>query len=464
MQVIVDKLLNIPIFQGLPIEQIEWLASQAKLVTFAKGERILKQGDPIDALHIITSGCCELRIERNGNLQRFQEMRAGEVTGALPYSRGKTALGEVLVREDSEVILVPRSCFPEMIRSQYELTERMVHTLTSRVRDFTKVQQFNEKLVALGKIAAGLAHELNNPSAAVLRSASELKKHLAHLPDKFKKVIKIQMNDQQVDVVNNLLFGKVNQSSPEMLSLMDRTDKEDEIAEWLEEHGIEDAYDFAPDFVEFGMEIDDLDTVAEQIEEEKDLEPVFQWLENVLTTEKLVREIEEASNRISDLVSSIKIYSHMDRSTDKQDTDVHVGIINTLKILKHKFKKNNVQLQKGFQDQLPTIKAMPGELNQVWTNLIDNALDAMEKGGGDLTINTYQENEFVKIEVVDSGEGIPPDIQTRIFDPFFTTKDIGKGTGVGLDVVHRIISQHRGDIKVNSEPGNTKFTVCLPIE
>ena len=382
MHDLIQKLNNVPTFKDLPENQIKWLAEKGEVMHLNPGDFVFRKGDEVAHLLVVFSGKYEIRIEQNGQFRLFSEMVPGSVTGALPYSRAKIGIAQGLVLEATEIYMLNKSYFEDMIHTHYELTERLVHTLTNRVRDFTKQQQMNEKMVALGKIAAGLAHELNNPSSAVVRSASELKQHLGLLPDKFKSVVRIRMNEEQIDAVNDVLFSKLNEGIKNKLSLMERTEKEDEIADWLEEKSVEDAYELAADFVEFGIDIQDLEKVDAEIDQEEDLFPVINWMNNMLVTEKLVQEIEEASKRISDLVSSVKIYTHMDKSPEKQLVDIHEGILNTLVILKHKFRKNNVDFVKIFQDELPQVNIFVSEMNQVWTNLIDNALDAMEDNGG----------------------------------------------------------------------------------
>ncbi|MDX2305545.1 MAG: ATP-binding protein [Microscillaceae bacterium] len=463
MQDLIQKLNSIPTLSDIPENQITWLAERGEICHYQVGDYIFKRGDAMLYMLILLEGMYEIKIEQNGQLRPLSEVEPGGITGALPYSRAKNVMAQGIALENSTIFRLDRKYFEEMIHTHYELTERLVHTLTNRVRDFTKQQQIGEKMLALGKIAAGLAHELNNPAAAVVRSASELRKHLGVMPEKFKSVIKIRMSDQQVDTVNDILFAKINQGPKANLSLMKKTELEDEIADWLEDHRIDDGYSLASDFMEFGLCVEDFEKINSQISEEKDLAPVIKWIDNVLVTEKLVQEIEEASKRISDLVNSVKIYTHMDKSPEKQMADIHEGILNTLTILKHKFKKNKVEFIPKFQPDLPQVKIQVGELNQVWTNLIDNALDAMEEQGGCLEIKTYQAGDFVKVEVIDTGKGIPENVQSQIFDPFFTTKEVGKGTGIGLDVVKRVVDQHRGDIKVESKPGQTRFVVCLPL-
>ena len=244
--------------------------------------------------------------------------------------------------------------------------------------------------------------------------------------------------------------------------MMQRSALEDEMIDWLEDHEIHD-YNMAENLVDMGFTIADLETLENKLAVDC-IAPVLAWVNNNLVTDKLVTDIQEASRRISELVGSVKNFTHMDRDAAKQQADIHDGIRNTLKMLNYKLKKNNIELKEIYDTTLPKVKIMPGEMNQVWTNLIDNAIDAMEAAKkGTLTITTGTHNGFLQVKVTDNGAGIPPELQTKVFDPFFTTKEMGKGTGMGLDVVNRIIRQHKGTVKVKSQPGNTEFEVCLPI-
>jgi signal transduction histidine kinase len=283
-------------------------------------------------------------------------------------------------------------------------------------------------------------------------------------PKSFKKVISIQMTGEQIDAVNNELFRLLEIKDNPELSLKERTKREEELTDWLDERNIENSDDLAENFVDFGFVVDNLEAFCSHIPTNS-CSPVFNWIGNLLTTEKMVQNIQESSHRIASLVNSVKIFTHMDRGTDKQYADIHIGIKNTLMMLIYKIKKGNITMVKEFDQTLPPVNALIGELNQVWTNLIDNALDAMEPNGkGTLTIKTKKDREFVRVSITDDGPGIPDEIKSRIFDPFFTTKEMGKGTGMGLEVVHRIVHQHNGSITVKSAPGKTEFIVCFPID
>jgi signal transduction histidine kinase len=457
-----DELKKVPEFQTVPPEQIEWLASKGKLMTYHDGDKIFKPGDLWAEMSILLEGEFNIYREQTGNLQFLYNIEKYEITGNLPYSRMKTtsaygiAIGEVIT------FTLHRDHFPEMVRQCYELTEVLVHIMTDRVREFTQMQQQNDKLAALGKLSAGLAHELNNPSAAVTRSAQELKRHLANLPEKFKRVINIKATEAQVDFVNHLLFGKIEESKGKKLSLMERTNLEDSLTAWLENDNIENAYDIAETFAEYCFHETDLQALKGVLRAE-DVSPIVNWLNQVLTTERLVNEIAEASTRINNLVTSIKSYTHMDQAPEKQKADVHEGLRTTLTMLGHKFKKNNVKLIENFDPNLPQASIYVSAMNQVWMNLLDNALDALEgTANATLEIKTEKDREFILVYITDNGPGIPKEIQDKIFDPFFTTKPIGKGTGLGLEIVRQIIHQHNGKVDLRSEPGRTEFRVCFP--
>jgi signal transduction histidine kinase len=335
--------------------------------------------------------------------------------------------------------------------------------MTDRVREYTKFQQQNDKMVALGKLSAGLAHELNNPSAAVVRGAHALKKHLANIPERFKSVIKIQTTDEIVDYVNGILFSKIESSTGSALSLSERTEMEDELINWFDENNIAEGYAMAETFTEFGFLPSDFEDLQQRLRSQ-DKNAVVNWLYQMLTTERLVTEIEEASKRINALVTSIKSYTHMDQSPEKHPADIHDGIRTTLTILNHKLKKNGVKLDLHLSENLVHPKIYVSSMNQVWTNLLDNAIDALEGIENPvITVQTEQDGEFIVVTIADNGPGIPIEIQDKIFDPFFTTKPIGKGTGLGLEMVRQIIRQHNGKVEVKSKPGKTEFIVCFPI-
>lgn len=447
----------------VPVEQLEWLIEHSEIRELAVGELIFEKDKPADNLIIILRGKIAIYIQRDKSRKQYVDLLAGDITGVLPYSRMKTATGYGEVRQPSEILFLHRKHFPALIQTQHELTEALVHKMLNRTRTFTTLRIQDEKLMALGKLSAGLAHELNNPISAISRNAQNLKNHLSYVPDAFKKITKLKLTDQQTDNVNQLLYDRINSGVQLDIPLLEKTELEDECIDWLEDHEFEDVDEAAELFVEFGISTDDLDSIRNEVGEEY-VQAVVGWCVNILSTEKFVLEIQEASLRVSSLVSSIKEYTYMDRSSDKQAINLHHGIRNTVTMLGHKFRKNQVAFIEEFDEQMPKVNALPGEMNQVWTNIIDNALDALEEQDeAKLTIKTEHDDNFAKVYIVDNGPGIPEDIQSRIFEPFFTTKAMGKGTGLGLEVVRKIVKQHRGDIQLQSEPGHTEFLVCLPI-
>lgn len=459
----VDLLKNFDQLKNIPEQELQWLIDNSHIIELRDGDFLTIQGKPLEGPHFILDGKLYLFFDQNGLRREITTFKAGDISGYLPYSRGVIASANSQAVGPTTILSFPTHRVKELIKDHFEITQALVHVMSNRVREFTTLQQQNEKMMALGKLSAGLAHELNNPASAIVRDSVSLLEHLKLEPTAFKNVISIRMEPKEVDAVNDELFKVLAIKERPRLSLKERTKLEDEITDWLDDHKIENGYEMADNFVDFNFYLVNLESIAKQIPQAY-LSPVLNWVNNLLITEKMVEDIQESSKRIADLVNSVKIFTHMDRGSDKQYADIHIGINNTLTMLAHKIKKGNITLVKAFDDTLPPVKALIGELNQVWTNLIDNAIDAMEANSkGILKIITERDREFVQVSIMDDGPGINEDIKSRIFDPFFTTKEIGKGTGLGLEVVQRIVKQHNGSIKVNSAPGNTAFVVCFPI-
>ena len=448
-------------FHDLPVAALQWFLDHSEVVHLKQGEHLFKPGQAIHHLYVLLQGRIQLKIQQGNQLIEAGRWEAGTISGMLPYSRMEAASGFGLAVSDTHLLALHEDHFVEMERVSRDMVKVLVGVMTNRTRSFTRLQQRNEKMMALGKLSAGLAHELNNPAAAIVRSSRALKSHLSTTPENFKQVITMQLTPAQVDEVNNIVFSRINQPPLEKLTMMERNAREDEMADWLEDQGVGDGYDVAENFAEFGLQVDELEQIGDILQGQH-LGPVFHWLNNVLITERMVGEIQEASGRISELVASVKSYTHMDRSPDRVAADIHEGINSTLTMLNHKVKEKNIRVVKHYEENLPTIPLFVSEMNQVWTNLIDNAIDAMEKDGT-LTITTHTEQNDLRVDVEDTGSGIPPDIQASVFDPFFTTKAVGQGTGLGLDIARKIVEQHEGTISLESEPGHTQFTLCFPL-
>ncbi|WP_158996096.1 ATP-binding protein [Mucilaginibacter sp. L196] len=459
-----ELLQSFEALKEVPLEQLKWLIDNSEQRILPDGEFLFQPGQPINATNIFISGRVSMYMMQNNETREMAVFEAQTVSGYLPFSRAKTAPSFAKAAEDTQLLSFPAAKMHEMIADHFELTQALVHVMASRIRDFTALQQQSEKMMALGKLSAGLAHELNNPASAIVRGAASLKQHLLHAPKTFKDIIEMKMTADQVTIVNDMLIAVLNEKEKRILTLMERSELEDEMTDWMDAHEVNNAQEIAENFVEFGLKVSDAEAFKQHIPTEY-ISQVMNWINSNMVTEKMVTDIEEASRRITDLVGSVKNFTHMDQGHDKQYADIHSGIRNTLTMLHHKIHKNNIEVVEHFDTTLPPVKAMIGELNQVWTNLMDNALDAMEETGkGVLEIKTLKDGAFVEVSIIDNGPGIPEDYRSQIFDPFFTTKEIGKGTGLGLDVVSRIVKQHRGSIKVQSVPGRTAFIVCFPID
>lgn len=459
MSDILAKLERHALMQGIPRPQLEWLVREGTIVEYSSGT-VFGVGSTIDHMMIVLEG--RMRAYKVQNNQQIELMIIANdtVTGLLPFSRMKQSPVSTEVVDPITVLAIHKDKYRPMICECPELTEMLVHVLADRVRQFTSLHFQNEKLMALGKLSAGLAHELNNPASAIVRSAGSLRSHLASMLKGAEDLSSAALPEGVLEDVAKAVDQALTRSAGS-LSPLDRSQREDDLSDWLREIGVQDADDIASDFVDGGFTLDDLQPLASQAKGEA-CHAVIEWVRLALNSSRSVMQIEEASRRISSLVGSVKTYTRLDQIQDKQEVNVNDGLRNTLVILNHKSRHNNVSVTEELAEGLPHVKGYPGELNQVWTNIIDNALDAM-KQGGELTVKSYLGHGVVAVEIIDNGPGIPQEMQERIFDPFFTTKEIGQGSGVGLDVVQQIIRHHAGKIEVSSIPGRTVFTVCLPI-
>lgn len=460
---LLDTLSTFEAFAGVPKEAIQWLIDHSEYREYQEGETYLNAGSEAQEMIMVTKGTYLLRLVLGKETRDFNDGEPGDITGLLPFSRMKKYTGYAIITSPTlELLALHQSCFVEMARVSYELTQNLVGVMSSRIRSYTEQRLQDEKLLSLGKLSAGLAHELNNPAAALIRSADELYQRIHQSPERFKSVITMRVTPEETDALNEILFSKARRGPIKELSLLEREDCKDELYDWLEDHDIDNADDIAETFLDFGLHLEDAEAMKAALNG-KALNAMMWWIESTLSLERLVQEIRESADRIGSLVKSIKVYTHMDQSQDLQPTDLHEGIRSAMMMLKHQFKVKNIQVIKDFLPDMPLVKLYPGEMNQVWTNLIDNAIDAMPAEGGVLKVHTYIKNRKVVVDVIDNGEGIPEEVMNKIFDPFFTTKEVGKGTGMGLEITRRIILKHHGEIGVKSKPGETIFSVCIPL-
>jgi signal transduction histidine kinase len=458
---ILDELLSIPTFAGLAEEELRWFTTHSRIIELQEGEKLFKKGDAADHMWVILQGKIQLLMEQNGQWLPVNSITKGDITGLLPFSQLKIAVGTGLATFKTVILAFHRNDFPELQRISPELTRRLVTVMTSRIREYTKTQEQREKLLSLGKLSAGLAHELNNPASAIARTTAELRKRMARLPGLVQQLAAHQLTPQQLAESMAMVQARAQQS-PSLRSSLQQSEQEDELINWMEDKGIEDGWNLAETFVKTGFSLPDMELLSTQVPQ-KSLPDVLSWLESTLITNLLLKEIEEASGRISQIVDSVKVYTHMDQASDRQWVNLHTGIDSTLRMLNHKLESKKIDVVRDFEETLPQVRGIVTELNQLWTNLADNAIDAMTSGGR-LEISTRKEGGFAVVKIIDNGTGIAPDTISKIFDPFFTTKEIGKGTGLGLDIVNRIVMNHSGTINVDSVPGRTQFTVNFPLE
>ncbi|MCB0637878.1 MAG: cyclic nucleotide-binding domain-containing protein [Lewinella sp.] len=456
------ELQALPIFSEIELPALEWPANFGELCEYEARDHIFRPDEPAEYMQIVLSGAFQVRFPQKEGLRELGIYRTGYITGLLPFSRMKEAKAYGTALEPTRILAVHRDHFTEMVNVSYELVQTLVGAMSTRIREFSQLRSQNEKLMSLGKLSAGLAHELNNPASAIVRSVEELYHKVHQTPEKFKAVITMRVTPEQTDAVNAILFDRLAQYGEyEDLGMLEQEARKDDLLDWLEDHDIADAEELSETFVGFCVKPADLERINTIIQGES-LATMLWWVESTLSLERLVREVRESADRIADIVQSVKAYTHMDQGAAAEAVDVHEGLKNTLIILKHKLKKKQIKLEKDKTEGLPRVRAFPGELNQVWTNLIDNAIDAMSPGGT-LRLRTYAEYGRVYVEITDDGHGIPEEIKSRIFDPFFTTKGVGEGTGLGLEVTRRIVEKHEGSMKVTSRPGETTFCVALPV-
>jgi signal transduction histidine kinase len=451
----IEELAAIAVFSDLPPDGLAWLASQMTTVELQPGDVLSHAGDPADHLLVLFRG--EVQAERPDG--RVFIVHAGQVSGYLPYSRLKTYAATVRAVVESRGARLHKEKFPEMLDRMPVLHQKLVSLMADRIRETSVADQQREKLLALGRISAGLAHELNNPASAARRAVGSLREAFTSV-----RSAALQLEEHGLPLSSRLFLAQLDcdwleqAGTRSALDTLERSEREDEFAAWLQNHNVPNSWDLAASLVDAGCDRNMLEQVAKQIPSEF-LGDAFVRMTASITISRLIEEIESSIGKISDIVRAVKEYSYMDQMPE-QEVDIHAGLENTLIMLRHQLKAG-IEVSRDYDRTLPKICARGSELNQVWTNLISNAIDAMD-GKGKLRIRTFRDPTCAVVEVMDDGPGIPPEIQTRIFEPFFTTKAVGGGTGLGLDTAFRIVTNHRGDIRFDSRPGETRFTVRIP--
>ncbi|HUP53696.1 MAG TPA: ATP-binding protein [Longimicrobiales bacterium] len=461
---IVDRLREHRTIGGAPLAELEWLAAHGRIRKLEPGDYVARQGQRVEdghfGLEIVLSGRFAIYRDHGAGARKVMEWQGGDVTGVLPFSRLETVQGNSIADLPSESLSIPHELLPELVRECPELTATCVHVMVDRARVFNTSAWQDEKMVSLGRLSAGLAHEMNNPASAVARSATILQKAMAEAERAASALALAGLSPEQLEAIDRVRQACRTSPSPVSLSPLERADREDEIAGWLQEHGADlSALDALADTA---VTLEALDELARYLEG-RPLDAALDWVAAGYAVRILAAESERAASRISELVSAMKRLTHMDLAPTREPVHLERGLRDTLMVLGHKARDKSVSVNIEVAPDLPTVSAFGGELNQVWMNLLDNALDAVDLGGR-VWVTVKPEGPWMIIRIIDDGAGIAPEHQSRIFDPFFTTKSPGEGTGLGLEISRARVRGHGGDVEFDSRPGRTEFRVLLPLQ
>lgn len=451
-----DDLRRIPAFSELPDDQIDWFLSHAERSILHAGDTFVRQGDPADWMFVMLEGQFQWRGEFGGDTVVLPAS-GGDVSGAFPFSRMKqfTVTGRAVT--DGCLLKFPSSLFPELVQRMPELTTRLVALMSDRIREGTRIEQQRDRLVSLGKLAAGLAHELNNPSAAATRAARQSAAIVTKLKNATFELGRLNLTEaHRVEIENLESCFAANSTAQNYLAL---SELEDQIAAVLARYNEIDAWELSSALAACNLQPDALERLLAKLDRSVVHAAVIRIAASA-DLAVLLNAIASSTARISELVGTIKEYTYLDQAP-VQDVDIVRSLETTLTVLDHEL-TDGVLVVRDYQPVPLLVDSFGTELNQVWTNIIQNALDAMA-GKGKLVIRTFRQEDNVVVEIRDNGPGIPVEIRRHIFEPFFTTKGVGKGTGLGLNTVQRIVRRHGGDIHVTSSPGDTRFQVWLPL-
>jgi signal transduction histidine kinase len=456
---LVERLVEHRTLGAAPRSELVWIAERGGVRRLAAGDVLSgKAAGRVEGLFAVLSGRAAIHVDRGAGRHKLAEWRAGDVTGMLPYSRLVAPPADSVAQEDSEIFVLHRDHLPALIRECPELTTVLVHVMLDRARHFTSTALHDEKLVSLGKLAAGLAHELNNPASAVERSARLLSQSVASCERASRALGAARLDDAELAAADELRETCLA-ASPGVLSPIEAAAREEELADWLDAHRADAG--LAETLGETDVSTSDLDRFAAAVRPEV-LETALRWVAAGAAMRTLAAEIHEGATRVSTLVGAVKGFTRMDQIAAAQPVDVAQGLASTIAVLRAKAKSRSVSVSVEVEEGLPKVLGHAGELNQVWANLLDNALDAAAASGR-VEVGARTACGKVVVSVADDGAGIPEDIRLKIFEPFFTTKPAGHGMGLGLDIVRRLVRQQDGEIEVDSTPGRTEFRVTLPV-
>jgi len=450
-----DRLVLSPLLAGLPRQELDWLVEQSETFDLPQGEMLIREGDQGDSAFVILDG--ELEVSKRSGTRDvvLSVRRSGDVIGEMALLTKAPRMATVRATQDSRLLRIPAGAFENLMLSHPSAALSILQTVTSRLKNSEALLRQGEKMAALGRLAAGLAHELNNPAAAVQRSTAQLEEALAEWWDLTYALMSVEGISLQ-----DLHARIAKPEAQPAADALERLDREQAIQDWLEARGVPEPWQLSPSLAATGWSPAGLDELAGGFKA-ADLSQVVRWLAAGGLVQGLLDEVRQGAGRISEIVKAVKSYTYLDQAP-VQEVDVHEGLESTLVMLRHKL-KNGVEVTRQYARDLPRLEAYASELNQAWTNLIDNAIDAMQ-GHGELILRTSEREGRVWVEIQDSGPGIPAELQPRIFEPFFTTKPPGSGSGLGLHIAYDIIvNKHHGEIHVKSQPGATCFQVGLPV-
>ena len=461
-----SELRELFLFTDLTDAQLDWIRDHGEIVEVGEDEIMVAEGEHARCFYVLLSGTLQMtRLVAGDQVEIVRTDQRGVYFGATQFYLGDQVdqkySASVRALTDCTVLALVGRDFNEVFRRWYPMAVHLLQGMFVGLSNTNVLVGQRERLLALGKLSAGLTHELNNPAAAASRAADTLGERLAGMRHKLALLAEGQLDRDALKTLTVLQerFVSAGRTAPALTALQ-TGDLEDELTDWLDDHDVSQSWELAPVFVAGGLRVADLEEVVQTAPAES-LEGAVRWLAYTVDTENLLREIEDATARITALVGAAKQYSQLDRAPH-QNIDLHDGLDATLVMLARKL-GDGIRVIKDYDPTLPAVPAYPAELNQVWTNLIDNAADAMD-GQGTLTVRTAHDGDFALVEIGDTGSGVPPEVAKRIFEPFFTTKPVGQGTGLGLDVSWRVVvNRHHGDLQLHSRPGDTRFQVRLPL-
>jgi signal transduction histidine kinase len=456
---LVDRLAAHRTLASAPRAELAWLAAHGELRAYAAGEIVVRKDGAVDEMIVLLAGRVAAYVDRGSGVRHVLETLSGDVTGVLPYSRVVTSIGEVRIEESAEGLFVHRSVLPEMIRACPITTEMLVHVMIERSRHLTSTRLQDDRMISLGRLAAGMAHELNNPASAATRGAKLLAAAMSEAASAAHDVGAAPLSDRQRATVLAFRDHALATATPGDSPAVERSDREERMMHWLEQRHMDGGA--AAALVDSDITPEMLDALAESLDGGA-LGAALRWIAAECAGRSLATDVARATARIYDLVSAVQRFTFMDRPAALEATDVGHGLADTMLTLGAKARAKRASVGLDVSPSLPSVRAVPGDLNQVWANLIENAIDAVGQDGT-VSVTAARDGDELVVRVIDDGPGIPREILGRIFEPFFTTKPVGKGTGLGLDVARRLVREHDGTIAVDSRPGRTEFRVVIPL-